>query len=69
MLVEERNNIEVAPYAELVAKYGDCSRNWEVVDCTNKLLMPGLVDGHNHLIFQIAAIEISPERSNDHTYK
>lgn len=49
VLVEDRNIIEVAPYDELVAKYGDRSRNWEVVDCTNKLLMPGLVDGHNHL--------------------
>lgn len=42
--------IEAIDKAEaLYARYGDAAKAWDVVDCSKKLVMPGLIDGHNHL--------------------
>lgn len=49
VLVEDGVIRAVAPYAQLASQYGEQVHSWEVVDCTNKLVLPGLVDGHNHL--------------------
>lgn len=40
---------EIAPYEALAEKYGETVHAWDVVDCSRKIVMPGLVDGHNHL--------------------
>lgn len=49
ILVDENKIAVVAPYDQLLEKFGETAAGWEVVDCAEKLVMPGLVDGHNHL--------------------
>ncbi|MBN1262349.1 MAG: amidohydrolase family protein [Anaerolineae bacterium] len=38
----------VGPSAEIEAQYGD-QEGLEIIDCRNKIVMPGLVDSHNHV--------------------
>ncbi len=49
VLVRDERILAVAPYQELVRRYPKEASSWSVIDCTDKLVMPGLVDGHNHL--------------------
>ncbi|SFQ03497.1 Cytosine/adenosine deaminase [Oscillibacter sp. PC13] len=49
VLVDHEKILKVAPYEALVKQYGETAASWDVVDCSHKLVMPGLVDGHNHL--------------------
>lgn len=39
----------VAPFPQLEREFGPDAMSWDIVDCRNKLVLPGLVDGHNHL--------------------
>lgn len=49
VLVEGNTIREVGGFAQLCEKTPGLLEKAEVVDCSNKILMPGLVDGHNHL--------------------
>ena len=48
VLVEDDVILAIGAYADLVRAHGPAD-DWQVVDCAGKLVMPGLVDGHNHL--------------------
>lgn len=49
VLVQGRQVADVDETAKLMQKYPGLLEAAEVVDCSNKIVMPGLVDGHNHL--------------------
>lgn len=49
VLVEGRSIVAVDTFANLEKQFGSLNEQWDVVDCVGKLVMPGLVDGHNHL--------------------
>ncbi|MEG2176959.1 MAG: amidohydrolase family protein, partial [Oscillibacter sp.] len=49
VLVQGNTITAIGPYDQLLRTYGADDEHWDVVDCRNKLVMPGLVDGHNHL--------------------
>lgn len=36
---------------DVMAQIGDAVKDYEVVDCTGKTLMPGFVDSHTHFVF------------------
>lgn len=48
LLVEGNKIISIGRYAELQCQYPDLEEV-EIIDCSNKIVMPGLLDGHNHL--------------------
>lgn len=48
VLTEGRNILAVGQAEELKKQYPDLNQA-EVIDCSRKIVMPGLVDGHNHL--------------------
>lgn len=49
LLVEGERIVALGSLAALEQRHGEKLRRAEVVDCANKIVMPGLVDGHNHL--------------------
>ncbi|MCD8511211.1 MAG: imidazolonepropionase [Bacillus sp. (in: Bacteria)] len=49
--VEDGKIISVGPDQELMKIYGDRLNESEVIDATGKLVTPGLVDPHTHLVF------------------
>lgn len=52
----ERDTIKaVGPSSEIEAQYGN-ENDLDVVDCKNKMVMPGLIDTHNHLALGVMAL-------------
>ena len=49
VLVKDNTIEAIAPYATLSETYAVQSVDWDIIDCSQKIVMPGLVDGHNHL--------------------
>lgn len=49
ILVEGDTIRDIAPAPVLEQKYPGCMQMAEVIACENKIVMPGLLDAHNHL--------------------
>ena len=48
IVVEGQNIVEIGDSKDMEQKY-ESSGQAEIIDCSNKIVMPGLMDGHNHL--------------------
>ncbi len=48
LLIEGDRVVAVGPSAEVMARYGQ-SQDVEMVDASGKIVLPGLVDAHNHV--------------------
>lgn len=48
VLVDGRTIAAVGPYEQILSAHPEAARA-EILDCSRKLVMPGLIDGHNHL--------------------
>lgn len=49
ILVDERKIVEIDKLDMLFHKHENMTKNADVIDCSNKIVLPGLVDSHNHL--------------------
>ena len=50
VLIEDNRIVAVGAFEQLVADFPDLIKNAELVDATGKIVMPGLVDCHTHLV-------------------
>ncbi len=72
ILIEGKKIIDIAPFTELKSKYGRQVDDCDIIDASNKIVMPGLFDAHNHLcnthMNLSRAFGINYDSVNDHMF-
>lgn len=66
--IENEKIMDVGPTSELELKYISQLHEAKVIDATGKILMPGLVDPHTHLIYAGSREDEFNQRLNGATY-
>lgn len=68
VLIEDNRIVAVGAFEQLVADFPDLIKNAELVDAAGKVVMPGLVDCHTHLVYGGTREQEFNMRLNGSTY-